>query len=371
MRSMLAIVAFFAIIAMVMAQGPAPNPVRTNCSVGAIAFYEDNAGVPGAPIDEFAGSFVILYYNRTLASVLTSPNLFGAIVMGPDSRANYTFEVNDGPATPPQTWPNDDPVPLTGFLTGCNVTNVVTIRTFQRADPNNFRDENCSYVYIAILRSPDTCCTGVCGDPQFKGLRGQSFQVHGIDGAVYNLISASDFSVNSEFRFLTGPRACPIIPTTGKRSVACWSHDGSYLGNLAIVTAAGERILIQSGDAKTGFSLVTVDGKALGLNEVVSFSKGSIVLNSTHEVTVSVGQFEIEVENNNDFLNLRSVRVAASEWHKLAENGGVHGLLGQTWQNKRYSGKVKEIEGDVDDYVIESNDVFSHEFVHSRFIASQ
>lgn len=367
MRSMLAIVAFLAIVAMVMAQ----TPVRTNCSVSSIAFYENDNGSPGPTIDEFAGSFVILYYNRTLASVLTSTSLFGAIVMAPDSRANYTFEVNDGLPTPPQKWPNDDPVLIEGFLTGCNVTNTVTIRTFQRADPNIFRDENCSYAYIAILRSPSTCCTGVCGDPQFKGLRGQSFQVHGIDGAVYNLISAADFSVNSEFRFLTGPRACPIIPTTGKRSVACWSHDGSYLGNLAIATASGEHILIQSGDAKTGFSSVTVDGKSLELNEVVSFSKGSIVLNSTHEITVSVGQFEIEVENNNEFLNLRSVRVAASEWHKLAENGGVHGLLGQTWQNKRYSGKVKEIEGDVDDYVIESNDVFSHEFVHSRFIASQ
>jgi hypothetical protein len=129
--------------------------------------------------------------------------------------------------------------------------------------------------------------------------------------------------------------------------------------------------LIESGDSTSGFSVVTIDGKALVADEIVTFSKGSIVLNSTHEVTIKVGPFEIEVENNNEFLNLRSVRVPSSEWHLLSENGGVHGLLGQTWQNKRYSGKIKEIQGDVDDYVIEDNNLFSHDFIHSHFMASQ
>jgi len=143
------------------------------------------------------------------------------------------------------------------------------------------------------------------------------------------------------------------------------------LGNLAVATAAGERIYIESGASTTGFSAVTIDGKALVIDEIVSFSKGFIVMNSTHEITMKVGPFEIEVENNNEFVNLRSVRVPTSEWHLLAENGGIHGLLGQTWQNKRYSGKVKEIQGDVDDYVIDNNDLFSHDFIHSHFISSQ
>lgn len=368
-RFVIAVVALFACLALAAAQAV---PVHTDCNVNFISINEDVGGVVGPPVlSNYQLNFVLLFYNISLPRVLTESTLWVSAILNPDSLANYTFQVNDGPISDPQVWPQDDAVLLDGFLTGCNVTNTVTVRSVQRADPNNFRDENCSYAYIAILTSPDTCCTGICGDPQFKGLRGQSFQVHGIDGAVYNLISSSDFSVNSQFRFLTGPRACPIIPTTGKRSVACWSHDGSYLGNLAVATATGEKILIESGDAATGFAVATVDGKPLVIDEIVSFSKGSIVLNSTHEITIKIGPFEIEVENNNEFVNLRSVRVPTSEWHLLAVNGGVHGLLGQTWQNKRYSGKVKEIQGDVDDYVIENNDLFSHDFVHSHYLSSQ
>lgn len=369
-RFVLTVVALVALLAFAFAQGPAPVP--TNCNVLSIDLFEDNGGVQGALIVHQNAAFVTLFYNISLSSVLTTSTLWAEAILAPSSLANYTFEVNDnGILSTPQQWPSQEPVLLDGFLTGCNVTNTVTVVASQLVAPGNFRDENCSYTYILILTSPSTCCTGVCGDPQFKGLRGQNFQVHGIDGAIYNLISASDFSVNSQFRFLTGPRACPIIPTTGRRSVACWSHDGSYLGNLAISTASGEKILIESGDATTGFSVATVDGKALVADEIVAFSKGSIVLNSTHEITIKVGPFEIEVENNNEFLNLRSVRVPTSEWHLLSENGGVHGLLGQTWQNKRYSGKIKEIQGDVDDYVIEDNNLFSHDFIHSHFAASQ
>jgi len=47
------------------------------------------------------------------------------------------------------------------------------------------------------------------GEPSFTGLRGQSYQVHGISGAVYNLIRDEYISLNSRFVFLTSPRECP------------------------------------------------------------------------------------------------------------------------------------------------------------------
>ena len=60
--------------------------------------------------------------------------------------------------------------------------------------------------------------THVVGDPQFAGLRGQDYQVHGIDGGVYNVISSSLMQLNSKFVFLTGPRPCPLMPSPLARS---------------------------------------------------------------------------------------------------------------------------------------------------------
>jgi len=81
--------------------------------------------------------------------------------------------------------------------------------------------------YIDVLY-PNSCqsfdlvglkrnCPSVQGDPEFVGLRGQRYQVHGIDGAVYNLISDSLSQVNSRFIYINEKGDCPIIPSTGKR----------------------------------------------------------------------------------------------------------------------------------------------------------
>jgi len=207
--------------------------------------------------------------------------------------------------------------------------------------------------------------SAIIGDPTFVGLRGQVFQVHGIDGAIYNLISDLEMQLNSRFAFLNGPRECPIMPSTNKRSSFCWSHAGSYLSELGLKTADGERVFIASGNAEDGFSQVTVNGHAMevGTSEVlhVANSLGRITFNSTHEITFSAGHFIITVENIDGFFNLRSVRVV--NWRSLSS----HGLLGQTWSSAKYSGPVKEIEGEVDDYVVVSDSIFGDEFVFNRF----
>ena len=230
----------------------------------------------------------------------------------------------------------------------------------------------CNYPYEFIFISPISGpSTGafVAGDPQFKGLRGQSFQVHGVDGAVYNLISDANMQLNTRFTFLEGPRPCPVMPSTGKVSAACWSHPGSYLSELALKTSGGSQLLIVSGEASQGFASIQLDGKTLsvGSSAELSFSDseaaGSITVDSTHELTIKSGLFEVVVENNDGFVNLRSVYVSAANWPKLA----AHGLLGQTWQNKRYGGKIKEIEGDVDDYLIEDDNMFGDNFLFNKF----
>jgi hypothetical protein len=228
----------------------------------------------------------------------------------------------------------------------------------------------CSYVYnIYFLNPQPGAPTGgfVTGDPQFVGLRGQSFQVHGVDGAVYNLISDKSMQLNSRFTFLEGPRPCPVMPSTGKPSAACWSHPGSYLSELALKTIGGSRLSIVSGNAATGFSSITLNGEPLTSGSAsLDFGArltGSVTTLNSHEISIHAGYFDIIIENNDSFLNLRQVSVPASAWNKLAS----HGLLGQTWKKATYSGKIKEIQGKVDDYLIESDDMFGDDFQYNLF----
>ena len=218
--------------------------------------------------------------------------------------------------------------------------------------------------------SDSTGAPGVRGDPQFVGLRGQSFQVHGMDGAVYALVSDPHVQINTRFLFLQGPRPCPVMPSTGKLASTCWSHAGSYLGELAVKTSAGDRVHIVAGDATDGFSAVSVNGKAISIDGSsalhylnTNVPTGSVVYNNTHELTLVSSYFIIVVENIDGFLNIRSLVVLDGAWQRLA----AHGLLGQTWQWKRYSGKVKEIEGEVDDYVIADDELFGDSFLFTRF----
>ena len=218
---------------------------------------------------------------------------------------------------------------------------------------------------------PVTPPPAVRGDPQFAGLRGQDFQVHGIDGGVYNVISDKHMQLNSKFVFLTGPRPCPVMPTTGKKSVACFAHSGSYLQNLALLTSGDDRLLIESGSAEDGLSAVTLNGEALQVGQTASLTfasgrTGYVSYNSTHEVTLRAGLFEMEVENSDAFLNLRAVRVSAADWSELKEEK-AHGLLGQTWKVR--VGK-SAIEGKVDDYLLESEEMFGTDFMYNRFAVS-
>lgn len=208
------------------------------------------------------------------------------------------------------------------------------------------------------------------GDPSFIGLRGQSFQVHGIDGAVYNIISDDLIQLNSRFIFLQGPRPCPIIPSTGNRSVACWSHDGSYLSDLGLKTSGGDRLYIESGRADEGFTQVLINDEPMTVGDMAELifdntnRVGYVHFVTTHEIVFEASLFTIEVESSDEFLNLRSVAVDEDDWSSLKS----HGLLGQTWRHKVYErNEVKYVAGHVDDYIIEEDDVFGDRFVYNRF----
>ena len=203
-----------------------------------------------------------------------------------------------------------------------------------------------------------TALAGVVGDPQFVGLRGQSYQVHGIDGAVYNLIiDRGGMLVNARFTYRSFGR-CPDLP----QPTNCWSHPGSYLGEVGVLGAGGASGLhVVSGGWDTGFGNVTLDGALLSVGTNASAAGMEVWLLSAYVLRVRVGNFELLLENSDRFLNIVETRVL--QWSALAS----HGLLGQTWRvpsvaaaNKR----ISYVEGEVDDYVEQNNDILGDALVY-------
>ena len=218
--------------------------------------------------------------------------------------------------------------------------------------------EPCYYQYTLHCEMP-AAESFVVGDPQFVGLRGQSYQVHGVAGVVYNIVSDTQLQYNSRFVFLDSGN-CPVVD--GKKQKGCFSHAGSYLGELGLKTSAGDRIRVQSGDAATGFAAISVNGKSLelGATLLLADNMGSVSYNSTHLTSINIGNWAFAFENSDMFINQR-VRVLDSR--RLRS----HGLLGQTWKEATYPNAVKFVQGAVDDYVIRDGDIFGDNFVFNQY----
>jgi len=226
---------------------------------------------------------------------------------------------------------------------------------------------NCIQSYfISVMRKPMSYTKG---DPQFSGMLGQSFQVHGVPGEVYNIISDPLMQMNARFIFLDSGE-CPIFD--GKPAQACWTHPGTYLGEVGVKTSSGQRIHLQAGSASEGFKSVQVDGRELEMEEMIELSGAGegafIVHNSTHLVEMQLSHFHLAIENSDQFVNYR---LHVLNWAGM-KSSATHGLLGQTHRHPERSGKqVKEIDGMVEDYRIDGGDLFGDQFTFNKFIATQ
>ena len=224
-------------------------------------------------------------------------------------------------------------------------------------DPNN--TSTCAVASAVV---------SVRGDPQFVGLLGQSYQVHGIDGAVYSIISEQAAQVNARFAFLTGPRPCPSIkqawsadePAT---SIMCWSHDGSYLSELGLFTPTAQ-LFVQAGPAATGFAAVTFNTTGSSADVDLVYEEPS-----SHHLTVTLGSFTLYIDNSDGFVNLATVKplLPLSQLQS-------HGLLGQTHVRRGSSSKQGGlhgmIEGEVDDYVVEGG-LWGTDAMYSKYGVSE
>ena len=236
------------------------------------------------------------------------------------------------------------------------------------------------------------------GDPQFYGFLGQSYQVHGIDGEVYSIISDATVQVNGRFMFLGQQGECVprkyikmarVTAKSGADSIdrrlaapiLCWSHAGSYIGELSVQSVDGVRLMVVPGSAEQGFVrvAVTVDNNSsqqAADEELVLTTDGNertwrdvtVSRLSSHHVLVQISAFRLLLTSSDRFLNLDQVEVTS--WDLLTHQLRSHGLLGQTWKrpSKVAAGAVKDIEGEVDDYVQEGSDIFGTRNNYNRFV---
>jgi len=115
---------------------------------------------------------------------------------------------------------------------------------------------------VTVTPIPAVNNPGAVGDPQFHGLLGQSYQIHGIDGGIYSIVSEACLQMNASFDFLSSGE-CPIYSEASIMPSNCWSHPGSYFGLLSFITNHGDQIMIQAGEGKEGFHEIMINNKSI------------------------------------------------------------------------------------------------------------
>ena len=117
----------------------------------------------------------------------------------------------------------------------------------------------CLQLWTASLSTSAQPPVSERGGPQFVGLLGQSYQVHGVDGQVYSLVSDKFVQINAKLSFLDAG-ACDRDETTGAPLYTCWSDPGTYITAIGLRTAAGDSVIIRPGKGWHGFDAMEVNG---------------------------------------------------------------------------------------------------------------
>lgn len=243
--------------------------------------------------------------------------------------------------------------------------------------------------------------TTIIGDPQFVGLQGQVFQVHGYPSQFFNLISQPNFQLNAKFVYLATGR-CYYNDT------ACWTHPGTYLGQLGFnFGLEHSTIRVESGSHELGmrmfvggvekfpsidpFKLDSVSGRWQFEDNRVTltqFELGNINVQfpNKNEFMISTDDWQIGVTNSDDFFNL-AVTWKQENFMKIGQTlfrvpEGVdslshisnlpypslplHGFVGQTWKNVEYA-HGKKYEADAVDYMLAGRNIFGNDFLFNQF----
>ena len=242
--------------------------------------------------------------------------------------------------------------------------------------------------YASVSGTFTTTCTGdVCssqlltqgsgsalGDPVFTSFHGVRYQVHGLSGQVYVVLSDPQLLINARFTFLSTGECPPAAVST-----LCFSHPGSYFGSLALRSRGGSRLLLQPGAASEGFSSIELDGAAVlhlgtprhssSQSSRVRSKDGGIHITvlDAWRVDIEAGNYRLRVDSSDRFVNIAAITV--NDWSSMVRELKPHGLLGQTWRVPDNTAAHKQTpkEGTVDDYVEVDNDLFGYNTMYNRF----
>ena len=234
----------------------------------------------------------------------------------------------------------------------------------------------CLQLCTASLSASAQPLPSVHGGPQFVGLLGQSYQIHGVDGQVYNLVSDKLVQVNAKLSFLDAG-ACDKDEKTGAPLYTCWSHSGTYITAIGLRTAAGDSVIIRPGKGWHGFDSMEVNGLHVPIHSddvewpIVLSSADvrlpplTIALIDRRTLAIShAGLYSLVLENSDAFMNI--MRLEVSDPKRLKTEVRSHGLIGQTWQRRTNGLDVAPVEGSVDDYVLAWAELLGCTFLYNK-----
>jgi len=214
------------------------------------------------------------------------------------------------------------------------------------------------------------CQLIVRGDPQITGLQGQDFQVHGIPDEFFNLISTPELQVNSRFVYLEDAK-CDNYTT-------CFTHPGTYIDQIGIMTAEGDKVKVLAGTIEQGLR-VFVNGKEIKVGHKMTLKNLKIHFSEQRKVHVRTPLFALAFLNSDMFMNQEvalldtklakkgsKVTTLAHGQERPNQDVAIHGIVGQTWQNIKYP-EGMFIEGAVADYRLEESELFGMSFVYNQF----
>ena len=209
---------------------------------------------------------------------------------------------------------------------------------------------------VSLSSSPSSTATAAFSDPRFVGFWGQSFFVSGKQGSVYSLISDQEVQVNAYFFYLRHIR-CPLLH--GPSNERCINHPGTYFGVLAIFTSQGDHLRITAGEAEEGFHTVELNGHDVDMSYSSSISVQPL---SPRSLLISVGSYEVEVENMDLYLDV--VKVGVNCWKCLVDSIRPEGLLGRTWNASQGQPQSEE---EVDQYRERDDNIMGCNTQRNRF----
>jgi hypothetical protein len=212
---------------------------------------------------------------------------------------------------------------------------------------------------------PLPLCSNIQGDPQFVGIHGQSYQVHGLPDRIFNLISTFNLQLNSKFSYLdSGYNAAQMASSRVKNMklpiTASWTHPGTYLTELGLKIDSA-KINVVAGSYKDGFAALTLNGVKINVGEKIKLNKDSYIHCITRNaLRVHTPIFKFKIVNSDMFFNIDNINF--SELQNKISVDQISGIIGQS-----VDPKFKNIDNLYDFLIQDDGDIFSDQFADNRF----